>query len=83
VHISLSDICTLCVYLQGRQMSLGKDMGWEEDGLHEGDALWEDTLLKSEDWTECAQTHTQTDRQTKVKTVYPQSASFTPFIWRI
>jgi len=23
-----------------------------------------------EDWTECAQTHTQTDRQTKVKIVY-------------
>jgi len=25
----------------------------------------------AEDWTECTQTHRQTDRQTEVKTVYP------------
>ena len=35
-----------------------------------------------EDWTECAQTHTQTDRQTD-KSENSISASFTPFTWRI
>jgi len=34
------------------------------------DALWEGSTHTVEDWTECAQTHTQTDKQTKVKTVY-------------
>ena len=49
----------------------------EGDGLHEGDGrcvVGETHIV--EDWTECAQctdTHIdrQTDRQTKVKTVYP------------
>jgi len=40
--------------------------------LHEGDGWFVAGGRHTvEDWTECAQTHTQTDRQTKVRTVYP------------
>jgi len=53
-------------------MGWGREMGCMREMA---DALWEGHTYTVEDWTECAQTYTQTDRQadrqTKVKTVYP------------
>ena len=39
------------------------------DGLHEGDGWWVVGRTHTEEWTECAHTHTH--RHTKLKTVYP------------